>query len=166
MKKYDLFLNTNICTMLDHVSSRLISSLSADGIFSRFCQLYFSPFVTSRSTPLRPPAQSGVFDIHYHKILKISPGAYIFQRPFQRGLFLEGLIYGGKNKLSFKIVQAYTWEGNLRLKINWASLYLDFMSVICRKVLLTLALKTQTFLKHSRARTSKPRVKSDLHKQQ
>ena len=32
----------------------------------------------------------------YHKISKISPGAYIFQRPFLRGLFLEGLIYRGK----------------------------------------------------------------------
>ena len=31
----------------------------------------------------------------YHKILKISPGAYIFQRPFLRSLFLEGLIFGG-----------------------------------------------------------------------
>ena len=34
--------------------------------------------------------------IEYHKIPKISPGGYIFQRPFLRGLFLEGLIYGGK----------------------------------------------------------------------
>ena len=34
------------------------------------------------------------FDI-YCKIPKISPGAYIFQRPFLRGLFLEGLIFGG-----------------------------------------------------------------------
>ena len=33
---------------------------------------------------------------NYLKILKISPGAYIFQRPFLRGLFVEGLIYGGK----------------------------------------------------------------------
>ena len=32
----------------------------------------------------------------YRKIPKISPGAYIFQRPFLRGLFLEGLMYGGK----------------------------------------------------------------------
>ena len=32
----------------------------------------------------------------YRKIPKISPGAYIFQRPFLRGLFSEGLIYGGK----------------------------------------------------------------------
>ena len=29
------------------------------------------------------------------KIPKISPGAYIFQRAFLRGLFLEGLIFGG-----------------------------------------------------------------------
>ena len=31
----------------------------------------------------------------YHKIPKISPEAYIFQRPFLRGLFLEGPIFGG-----------------------------------------------------------------------
>ena len=31
----------------------------------------------------------------YHEIPKISPGASIFQRPFLRGLFLEGLIFGG-----------------------------------------------------------------------
>ena len=31
----------------------------------------------------------------YRKIPKISPGAYNFQRPFLRGLFLEGLIFGG-----------------------------------------------------------------------
>ena len=47
----------------------------------------------------------------YRKVPKISPEAYIFQRPFLRGLFLEGLIFGG----------AYT-EGNLRFKIDWASL--------------------------------------------
>ena len=38
----------------------------------------------------------------YRKIKKIRPGAYIFQRPFLKGLFLEGLysqglIYGGKS---------------------------------------------------------------------
>ena len=37
---------------------------------------------------------AGVLD--NRKIPKISPGAYIFQRLFLRGLFLEGLIYGGK----------------------------------------------------------------------
>ena len=31
----------------------------------------------------------------YRKIPKISPRAYIFQRPFLRGLVLEGLIFGG-----------------------------------------------------------------------
>ena len=36
----------------------------------------------------------------YRKIPKISPGAYIFQRPFLRGLFLEGLIFGGAYVLS------------------------------------------------------------------
>ena len=34
--------------------------------------------------------------IKFDKIPKVSPRAYIFQRPFLRGLFLEGLIYGGK----------------------------------------------------------------------
>ena len=33
--------------------------------------------------------------LKYRKIPKISPGAYIFQRPFLRGLFLEGPIFGG-----------------------------------------------------------------------
>ena len=40
--------------------------------------------------------------IKYRKIPKITPGAYIFQRPFLRGLCTEG---------------------NLRFKINWASLW-------------------------------------------
>ena len=34
--------------------------------------------------------------MNYRKIPKISPRAYIFQRPFLRGLYSEGLIYGGK----------------------------------------------------------------------
>ena len=34
------------------------------------------------------------------QIPKISPGAYIFQRPFLKGLFLEGLVFGG----------AYVWR--------------------------------------------------------
>ena len=32
----------------------------------------------------------------YRKIPKVSPRAYIFQKPFLRGLFLEGLLYAGK----------------------------------------------------------------------
>ena len=38
--------------------------------------------------------------IKYRKIPKISPRTYIFQRPFLRGLFLEGLIFRG----------AYLWR--------------------------------------------------------
>ena len=34
-------------------------------------------------------------DTNYGKIPKISPGAYILQTPLWRGLFLEGLIFGG-----------------------------------------------------------------------
>ena len=34
--------------------------------------------------------------MNYRKLRKIFPGAYIFQRHFLRGLYLEGLIYGGK----------------------------------------------------------------------
>ena len=34
-------------------------------------------------------------ETRYRKIPKISPGAYIFQRPLLRGLFLEGPIFGG-----------------------------------------------------------------------
>ena len=40
-----------------------------------------------------------LYTSRYRKIPKISPGAYIFQRPFLRGLFLEGFIFG----------QAYLW---------------------------------------------------------
>ena len=38
---------------------------------------------------------SRLYYLTYCKIPKISPGAYIFQRPFLRGLVLEGLIFGG-----------------------------------------------------------------------
>ena len=51
----------------------------------------------------------------YHKIPKISPGAYIFQRPFLRGLFLEGLIFRGSYVrreicISKSIGLAYSWK--------------------------------------------------------
>ena len=44
--------------------------------------------------------------VEYRKILKISPGAYIFRSLFLRGLYSEGLFP----------------EGNLCFKIDWASL--------------------------------------------
>ena len=54
------------------------------------------------------------------KIPKISPGAYIFQRPFLSGLFLEGLIYGGN--FAFENRLGLYLEGNLSLEIDWTSL--------------------------------------------
>ena len=41
--------------------------------------------------------------VDYRKITKMSPGGYIFQRPFLRGIFLEGLMYGGKFTLCFTL---------------------------------------------------------------
>ena len=39
-------------------------------------------------------AENIIYLLSYCKIPKISPRAYIFQRSFLRGLFLEGLIFG------------------------------------------------------------------------
>ena len=46
--------------------------------------------VLYREAPPRGPAP---YPLKYCKIPKISPRAYIFQRPFLRGLFLEGPIF-------------------------------------------------------------------------
>ena len=57
----------------------------------------FTCIPISTRTLIPPATQAmGIATQKYRKIPKISPGAYIFQRPFLRGLFLEGLIYGGK----------------------------------------------------------------------
>ena len=56
------------------------------------------------------------------KIPKISPGAYIFQRPFLRGLYSKGLIYGGK----------------FALKIDWASLIVGSKFTVFALVLLCI----------------------------
>ena len=42
---------------------------------------------------------------------QLSPGAYIFQRPFLRGLFLEGLIFGGAYLRREIFGGACTWRG-------------------------------------------------------
>ena len=52
---------------------------------------------------------------NYRKIPKISPRAYIFQRPFLRGLFwtglyLEGLIYGRKFASQNRLGYPYSWK--------------------------------------------------------
>ena len=46
----------------------------------------------------------------YRKIPKIRHGAYIFQRPLLRGLFLEGLIYGGKFAFHNRLGSPYSWK--------------------------------------------------------
>ena len=52
------------------------------------------------------------YPLKYRKIPKISPRAYIFQRPF-----FKGLIFGGAY-----IGKGLCTEGNLHYKISWASL--------------------------------------------
>ena len=48
------------------------------------------------------------------------PWGLYFSKALLRGLFLEGLIYGGI--FAFQNRPGLYWEGNVRLKINWASL--------------------------------------------
>ena len=50
--------------------------------------------------------------IKHCKILKISPGTYIFSKAFFEGLIFEGAY----------IRRGLSTEGNLRFKIDWASL--------------------------------------------
>ena len=69
----------------------------------------------------------------YCKIPKISPGAYIFQRPFLRGLFLKGLIFGGaylrREVCAFKSIGlALQLEGNLPFCFFFFTLYLREIS--------------------------------------
>ena len=57
-------------------------------------------------------------ELHNTVKFQISPGAYIFQRPFLRGLFLEGLIFGG----------AYVWteicvSKSIGLAYSWKEIY-------------------------------------------
>ena len=60
------------------------------------------PFLTPKIDHLNFDYMNQVnkMNLKYRKIPKISPRAYIFQRPFLRGLFLEGPIFGG----------AYVWR--------------------------------------------------------
>ena len=53
----------------------------------------------------------------YCKIPKISPGAYIFQGPFLRGLFLEGLIFEGAH-LRREICVSQSIGLALQLEVN------------------------------------------------
>ena len=109
--------------------------------------------------------------IRHRKIPKISPGAYIFQRPFLRGLFLEGLIYGGKfslhNRLSwpyscreiyhFCFVLLFTW-GQFRGTSSppgdifggaytWRDLFSAFYDILSKKNLKILNLSKHSSFK-------------------
>ena len=71
--------------------------------------------------------------MEYCKIPKISPGAYIFQRPFLRALCSEGLIYGGKfafqnrdwailiggSKFNVFAIFYFVFEGNFSSTSPW-----------------------------------------------
>ena len=56
---------------------------------------------------------------NYHKIPKISPGAYIFQRPYLRGLFLEEFLFGGAlivgRKFTVFALFYFVFEGNFQV---------------------------------------------------
>ena len=71
----------------------------------------------------------------YHKILKISPEAYIFQRPFLRGLFLEGLTFGG----------AYLWKEICVLKSIGLALQLEvnLLFLLCFTLYLRVIFQVQ-----------------------
>ena len=71
------------------------------------------------------PARSVNIALNYCKLPKLSSGAHIFQRPFLRGLFLEGLIFGGAY-----IRRGLSTEGNLHFKIDWASLIVGSTSTV------------------------------------
>ena len=86
--------------------------------------------------------------LRYRKIPRISPGAYIFQRPFLRGLFWrgqysEGLMYGGKfafqirlgwlavgRKLAIFTLLYFVFEGKFQVQASrgayiWRGLYMQ-----------------------------------------
>ena len=57
---------------------------------------------------------------NYRKIPKISPGAYIFQRPSLRGLFLEEFLFGGAfivgRKFTVFALFYFVFEGNFQVQ--------------------------------------------------
>ena len=56
-------------------------------------------------TTVSPSTSFGLITLKYHEILKISPRAYIFQRPFLRGLCTEGSL-----PLRIDWAVAYSWQ--------------------------------------------------------
>ena len=64
--------------------------------------------------------------LRYCKIPKISPRAYIFQRPFLRGLYSEGLIYGGKFAFQNRLGKPYSWKWIYRFCFVLLSIWVQF----------------------------------------
>ena len=92
-----------------------------------YCPVLFGNFRTSLSGKGKQyEKKRGRRSTKYRKIPKISPGAYIFQRPFLRGLFLEGLIFGG----------AYVWteicvSKSIGLACSGKEIYHFFFVFLC-----------------------------------
>ena len=74
--------------------------INARQIFSYLVEIHVSQNLARKTlwNSIKGPLEAvkGKQAQKYRQIPKISPGDYIFQRPFLRGLFLEWFIYGGK----------------------------------------------------------------------
>ena len=104
-----IFSTDHDCLESKHVRSDREIMLSPIWTRNIACYFFFTyqvdgrrNFPTLRGFWIISPSSRWLYDLTfvgenfiYRKIPKISPGAYIFQRPFLRGLFLEGLIFGG-----------------------------------------------------------------------
>ena len=90
----------NAVTHINEINIHKIPDISSSLFGSRLTSpaAYRLYWHVSLLAPYRLPKEE-YNKIIYRKILKISPGAYIFKGPFrffQRGLYSEGLIYEGK----------------------------------------------------------------------
>ena len=89
-----LFLTTNMAAVTSRANQGSVArSMVSANLWLRGIKTYRLSWYLTRVSVNHT---SSNWAQQYRKIPKISPGAYIFQRPFLRGLFLEGLIYGGK----------------------------------------------------------------------
>ena len=90
-------------------------------------------FTVFSTNPVRSSERCKIaqFFFIYRKIPKISPGAYIFQRPFLRVLFLEGLIFGG-TYLWREICVSQSIGLALYLEENWP--FLLYFSLYLREI--------------------------------
>ena len=118
-----------------HWSTKLCryQCLEGDGGFGYRCGIWiFLPFFGQIPNP---------WDWKYRKIPKISPRAYIFQRPFLRGLFLEGLIFGTAyirrelciSKSARLILGGKFVSKSIGLGYSWKEIYLSNLQKVFTK---------------------------------